>query len=70
MFNSPPNPDLVNELRYALSVMEEHAHLGLDDEAAGKLRTILLRRIQEVEAAASVRAAAPVPFPVKEKAFA
>ena len=46
------NPDLVNELRYALAVMEEYSHLGLDNEAAGKLRSILVRRINEAEAAA------------------
>jgi hypothetical protein len=46
------NPDLVNELRYALDVMEEYSHLGLDNEAAGKLRSILVRRINEAEAAA------------------
>jgi hypothetical protein len=70
MLNSAPNPDLVNELRYALDVMEEYSHLGLDDAAAGKLRNILLRRIEEAEAAVSVRPAAPVRFPAKEKAFA
>jgi Holliday junction resolvase RusA-like endonuclease len=47
------NPDLVNELRYALDVMEEYSHLGLDNEAAGKLRSILVRRISEAEAAVS-----------------
>jgi hypothetical protein len=70
MLNSTPNPDLVKELRYALDVMEENSHLGLDDDAAGRLRAILLRRIEEAENAASVRTAAPVRFPVKEKAFA
>jgi len=71
MLNSAPNPELVNELRYALDVMEEYSHLGLDDDAAGKLRAILLRRIKEAENAASVRpTAATVRFPVKEKAFA
>ena len=57
------NPDLVNELRYALDVMEENSHLGLDNEAAARLRTILERRIREAEKAASVRPAAPVRFP-------
>ncbi|HEY1578844.1 MAG TPA: hypothetical protein VGF82_17375 [Terracidiphilus sp.] len=67
---SAPNPELVNELRYALDVMEESAHLGLDDEAANRLRNILVRRIKEAENANSLRPAAPVRFPVKEKAFA
>lgn len=57
------NPDLVNELRYALDVMEEYSHLGLDNEAAGKLRSILVRRISEAEAAVSSCAAAPVSVP-------
>jgi hypothetical protein len=60
------NPDLVNELRYALDVMEEYSHLGLDNEAAGKLRSILIRRINEAEAAVSSRPAAPVRFPMKD----
>lgn len=67
---SAPNPELVNELRYALDVMEESSHLGLDDEAANRLRNILVRRIKEAEKADSLRPAAPVRFPVKEKAFA
>jgi len=58
----------VNELRYALDVMEEYSHLGLDNEAAGKLRSILVRRINEAEAAVSSRAAAPIRFPIKEDA--
>lgn len=58
------NPDLVNELRYALDVMEEYSHLGLDNEAAGKLRSILVRRINEAEAAVASRGAAPVGVPI------
>jgi len=64
------NPDLVNELRYALDVMEEYSHLGLDNEAASKLRGILVRRINEAEAAVSCRPAAPVRFPSEEKVTA
>ena len=66
MMYSAPNPDLVTELRYALGVMEEYSHLGLDSEAASKLRNILLRRISEAEAALSGRPAAPVRFPGEE----
>jgi hypothetical protein len=64
------NPDLVNELRYALDVMEEYSHLGLDNEAASKLRGILVRRIHEAEVAVSSRPAAPVRFRVEEKVTA
>jgi hypothetical protein len=65
-----PNPELVTELRFALDVMEENSHLGLDNEAAGKLRNILLRRIKEAETALSCRPAAPVRFPFSEKVSA
>ena len=68
---SAPKPELVNELRYALHVMEENSHLGLDDEAANRLRSILVRRIQQAEDSVSSRPAEPVRFPAaKEKAFA
>ena len=67
---SAPKPELANELRYALDVMEENSHLGLDDEAATRLRNILLRRIKEAETVVSVRPTSPVRFPAKEKAFA
>lgn len=61
------NPDLATELRYALDVMEEYSHLGLDDEAASKLRDILQRRIRDAEAALSCRPVAPVRFPISEE---
>lgn len=60
------NPDLVNELRYALDVMEEYSHLGLDNESAGRLRSILVRRINEAEAAVSSRPAASVRFAIED----
>jgi hypothetical protein len=66
MMYSVPNADLVTELRFALDVMEEYCHLGLDNEAASKLRGILLRRIDEAEAAISCRPAAPVRFDMAE----
>lgn len=34
------------DLRYALDVMEECCHLGLDDRFAEKLRDILVRHIR------------------------
>ena len=64
---SAPKPELANELRYALDVMEENSHLGLDDEAANRLRNILLRRIKQAELTA--RPAEPVRFPAEEKAY-
>jgi hypothetical protein len=47
--NDRPNPALAGELRYALDVMEERSHLGLDDEVASNLKGILLRRIADAE---------------------
>ena len=67
---SAPKPELANELRYALDVMEENSHLGLDDESAKRLRSILLRRIKQAEASVSTRPAEPVRFPAEEKVFA
>ena len=67
---SPPKPELANEIRYALNVMEENAHLGLDDESANRLRNILLRRIKQAELSGSTRPAEPDRFPAEEKIFA
>jgi len=65
---SAPKPELANELRYALDVMEENSHLGLDDEAANRLRSILLRRIKQAELTS--RPAEPVRLSPKQKAYA
>lgn len=62
--NTIARPDAATELRYALDVMEEYSHLGLDDEFAGKLRDILVKRIEEAEGALSVETANPVRFQV------
>jgi hypothetical protein len=56
--NDRPNPARVQELRYALEVMEENSHLGLDDEGASNIKRILLRRIAE---AGSELARRPIP---------
>jgi hypothetical protein len=37
--------ELVNDLRFALEVMDDHSHLGLNDERAAKLRNLMQRRI-------------------------
>lgn len=62
--NTEAPRDLVKDLRYALDVMEEYSHLGLDDQHAGKLREILQRNIAEAEDALSCSPAEPVHFPV------
>lgn len=48
MYSAIPTERL-NNLRYSLCVMEEQSHMGLDDEAAGKLKSILERRIERME---------------------
>jgi hypothetical protein len=49
MMYRKPSREILAELRNALQVMEENAHLGLDDKAADKLKALLLRRIAKVE---------------------
>ena len=62
--------DLVTDLRYALDVMEEYSHLGLDDETANKLREILVRQIDDARAGLSCCPPNPVRFPVSTKIYA
>jgi len=54
-----------NDLRYALEVLDEYEHLGLDQEHASKLRSILIRQIEgsdeTVQASSLVQ---PIRFPV------
>lgn len=66
--NTIQRSDAAVELRYALEVMDEYSHLGLDDEYASKLRDILLRRIEEAEAALSVDPVHPVRFKIPTNA--
>ena len=54
---------LASDYRFALEVMEESGHLGLDDEHARLLHDILQRRIAEAAAAFSARPAQPLRFP-------
>jgi hypothetical protein len=46
-----PNPALLLELRYALNVLEECSHLGLNEKGASRIRRILLQQIAETESA-------------------
>ena len=68
MIETVSTSELVSDLRYALEVMEESAHLGLDDEHARLLHDILQRRIDEACTAFSVKPAAPIRIPVSSKA--
>ena len=65
--NTLSHSDAAMELRYALDVMEEYSHLGLDDEYAGKLREILMKRIEEAEAALSSTPGRPALYQVPSK---
>lgn len=56
--------DPAGELRFALDVLDEYSHLGLDDEYATRLRKILERRISDAEESVSCCPAQPVRFPV------
>ena len=63
--------ELASDFRFALDVMEESDHLGLDDEHARLLHDILERRIAEANAAfsskRSVRRVEPLPLPIDSK---
>ncbi len=47
---SDSNSTYAADLRFALDVMEEHSCLGLDCEYASKLRSVMLRQIEQAEA--------------------
>ncbi len=42
---------VLGNLRFALEVMEERSHIGLDDKAAGQVRNALQRLILATEGA-------------------
>jgi len=42
---------VLTNLRFALEVMEERSHIGLDDQAAGQVRNALQRLILATEGA-------------------
>ena len=42
---------VLGNLRFALEVMEERSHIGLDEKAAGKVRNALQRLILATEGA-------------------
>ena len=56
-----PNPALLMELRYALNVLEECSHLGLDEEGASRIRRILLHQIAKTESALASQPAPVAP---------
>lgn len=44
---------LITDLRFALEVMEDRSHLGLNHERAATLKALMERRISEAEHARS-----------------
>lgn len=42
---------MLSTLRFALNVMEERSHIGLDDKTAGTVRRALMHQILETESA-------------------
>jgi len=44
------NPALISDLRFALDVLDERSHLGLDPEYHSRIRSLLLAEIEEAEA--------------------
>jgi hypothetical protein len=62
MIRHRPHREVLEDLRYALEVMEENSHLGLDDPAANALRSRLLGQITKVEAAIARESAISAPL--------
>ena len=45
------NPSLIDDLRFALRVLQERSGLGLDSEYASKLQSVIVQQIQRGEMA-------------------
>jgi hypothetical protein len=56
MFADERLPSLTEDLRFALSVLQEHSGLGLDPEYLSKIRSVILQQIERREAALNRRA--------------
>lgn len=57
----------MNDNRYALDVMKEHSHLGLDNQHASELRDILLRHSASVVLLS--RKPCPIPIAARDVNF-
>lgn len=56
---------LLADMRYVHEVLNEAGHLGLDEESAGKIHTVLRRRIAALEAeVADEKSTAHMPNPL------
>jgi hypothetical protein len=45
------NPSLIDDLRFALSVLQERSGLGLDRFYLSKIRSVILQQIEQGQAA-------------------
>jgi hypothetical protein len=70
MLDTKSKSELITDLRFALDVMEEYSHLGLDDEAANKLREIIVHQIDDARAGLSCCPPAPMRIPISLKIYA
>lgn len=59
MIRHRPPREVLEDLRFALDVMEEKSHIGLDDRAADTLRNRILRQIANLEAVIAQEGSAP-----------
>ena len=69
MLDTKSKFNLVTDLRYALDVMEEYSHLGLNDQMASKLREILVRQIDDARAGLSCCPPAPKRIPISLRIY-
>jgi hypothetical protein len=56
---SETNPSLIDDLRFALQVLQERSGLGLDSEYASKIQSVILQQIERGEASRRPSVAAP-----------
>jgi len=48
-------PSYIEDLRFALSVLQEPSYLGLDSDYASKIQSVILQQIEQGEAALNRR---------------
>ena len=58
---------LINDLRFAIEVMEDRSHLGLNPERAASLKALMEHRISEAQNAIRFQPAKVMPIIEKTK---
>jgi hypothetical protein len=66
----PASTDHLEDLRFALAVMEERSHLGLDLETATTVRSAFLHLIAVREAALRRKPQSAAPASIEEQYYA